>query len=735
MDKAPLETPITTRFPALRLLDRTSRRRRIPFVQQLQTTDCGAACLAMVLGYHGRQVGLEGIRYEMATGRDGVSVLHILDAARGFGLRGRGIRLELEDFGHLKPATILHWDMAHFVVFEKIRGQHVWILDPAFGPRRMPLSEVGRHFTGVALELEPTGDFVQAARERPGFWRYFRLLLQRGSLLRRIALTSVLLQGLTLAVPIFTGALIDQVIPNADYSLMLVLCVGIAALAGFGVITQLVRGYLMLQLRVELDVKMSMDFMEHLAQLPFSFFQTRRTGDLMLRLASTSNIREILTSSTASLALDGGLILGYMLLLILLHPWMGLLVLFLAATRVVVFLAIRRANARLTAQNLQAQAASSSYQVQMIQGIETLKSSGAETRAVQQWSQLFADVMNNSIARERLNLMSDTLLKALTLISPAVVLGYGGYLVLDQKMSLGTMLAVSALVAGVLTPLTSLISSALQLQLLGSYVERVEDVLKTPVEQPPDHPRRSPRIRGGLRFEEVSFRYAPMAPFAVRDVSIDIRPGQMVAIVGRSGSGKSTLARLIVGLYEPSLGAVYVDDVPLAECDLTEIRRQIGFVPQTPHFFDVSIRDNIGLTKPGATLDDIERAARAAQIHEEIMAMPLGYETMLSSAGGSVSGGQGQRIALARALVSQPALLILDEATSHLDGATETAVFERLAEMRCTRVIVAHRLSTVVQAETILVMEDGRIVERGTHRRLMETQGPYAGLVRAQTRS
>lgn len=721
------------RYPALRLLERGARRAKIPFVQQLQTADCGAACLAMVLGYHGRNVGLEGVRGAVATGRDGVSALQILRTAERHGMRGRAIRLELQDLVHLRPASILHWDMAHFVVLEKVTPRGIWILDPALGRRQLTLTEVSRRFTGVALELEPAGEFIEAGRRNQSLWRYLSLVFRRTKILRRIAVTSLLLQGLTMAIPIFTGALIDQVIPNADFGLLLGLCVGILGLTGFGLLTQLVRGQLMLQLRAELDVKMSMDFVEHLLRLPFSFFETRRTGDLMMRLSSTTSIREILTSSTASIALDSGLILGYLILLFFVHPIMGLLALVLAATRLAVFLAIRRVNTRLMAENLQAQAASSSYQVQMIQGIETLKGAGAEGRAVQHWSRLFTEQMNNSIKRERLSMTSDALLKALTILSPALVLGYGSILVLDQKMTLGTMLAVSALVAGVLTPLNSLISSAVQLQFLGSYLERVEDVLQTPAEQPLEHPRRAARIRGGVRLDRVSFRYGPTGSLAVCDISFAIHPGQMVAIVGRSGSGKSTLARLIVGLYQPTAGSVWLDDVPLAECDLPGVRSQTGFVPQAPHFFDLSIRENISLGDPERTLEQVQNAARLARIHDDIEGMPLGYNTFLASSGGTISGGQRQRIALARALLTRPALVVLDEATSHLDATTEGLVYESLATLRCTRIIIAHRLTTIARADTIFVMEGGGIVEQGNHRDLLERGGTYAHLVGTPT--
>jgi len=731
----PHATPsLVERFPALRILDNATRRRKsIPFIQQMQVGDCGAACLAMVLRHHGRDVGMERVRDALGVGRDGVNALQILQAAQEYGMRGRAVRLELDALRILPPASILHWDMSHFVVLERATSRGIWVLDPALGRRFLPSQEVSRHFTGVALELRPAGEFVNAARKDKGVWQYARLLLSHGRILRRVGVMSLLLQGLAMAVPLFTGALIDQVIPNSDYGLLIGLTLGMVALTAFGFLTSMVRGELMLQLRAELDVMMCLDFVEHLLRLPLPFFETRKTGDLMMRLSSTVSIREILTSSTATVVLDSLLVLGYLVLLFIVHPIMGLLVLALVAARGVVFLVVRHANGQLLAEHLQAYAASSSYQVQMLQGIETLKGAGAEGLAVHRWSQLFAEQMNNSVKRERLNMTGEALLKALAIASPTVVLAYGGVLVMHHQISLGTMLAVSALVAGVLLPLNTLISSAMQLQMLGSYVERVEDVLQAPVEQAQKLSRQTPRIHGALRMDSVAFRYGPHTPLVIRDVSVSIEAGQMVAIVGRSGSGKSTLARLLMGLYEPSAGRVYVDEVPLVECDLAAIRRQIGFVPQTPHFFDLSIRDNISLGNPDATLDEVQSAARLACIHGDIEGMPLGYNTFLASSGGTISGGQRQRIALARALLSHPAVILLDEATSHLDGATEGALLKNLAGLTCTRVIIAHRLSTIAKADWIFVMEEGRIVEQGTHRGLMDRAGVYAGLVESQT--
>ena len=303
---------------------------------------------------------------------------------------------------------------------------------------------------------------------------------------------------------------------------------------------------------------------------------------------------------------------------------------------------------------------------------------------------------------------------------------------LNGDLSLGTMLALTALASGFLTPLSSLIVTGTQLQLLGSYMERINDVLDTPTEQTPDAVP-APKLSGQVFVRDVSFRYAPSAPDAVNDVTLEIQPGQMIGIVGRSGSGKSTLAHLILSLYRPTSGAVFYDGHDLMDLEPTSVRGQLGIVPQNSYLFGTSVRGNISLTKPDASPDEIERAARLACIHDDIMAMPMGYDTVLSDGGTSISGGQRQRIALARALVHDPAILLLDEATSSLDAVTEAAIYENLERLDCTRIVIAHRISTIARADNIVVMDAGSFAERGTHDELMALGGTYLELARSQS--
>ena len=316
--------------------------------------------------------------------------------------------------------------------------------------------------------------------------------------------------------------------------------------------------------------------------------------------------------------------------------------------------------------------------------------------------------------------------------SPLIIMGYGASLVMDGRLSLGTMLAMNALAVGFLVPLSALVSTALRLQLLGSYLERINEVLDTPPEQDRTAVTRAGKLRGGITLEQVSFRYGPVSPDVVKDVSVDIKPGQHVAIVGRSGSGKSTLAKLILGLYRPTKGRILYDGVDLAQLESRSVRRQLGIVPQHPYLFGTTIRANITLADPALPLEQVIQAARIARIDDDVVAMPLGYGTVLVDGGASLAGGQRQRVALARALVQQPAVLLLDEATSSLDAITESQIHRNLASLPCTRIVIAHRLSTIVHADLILVMDEGSLVECGRHEQLMALDAKYCELVAAQ---
>jgi ATP-binding cassette subfamily B protein len=724
---------VPPRWAEGRLFEAIRGRRRTPFVQQLTASDCGAASLAMVLRHHGKVVPLDDLRELTGAGRDGAKASTILDAARAHGLRARGVRVELDALEYLEAPAILHWNFDHFVVFERHLGDAIEILDPGLGPRRVRIEDASRSFTGVALLFEPGADFAPSeGRGEPGVDRSIAATVGKSGPWGKILGLSVLLQAVALAAPVLTGALVDRVLLGGRRDLIPVLAAALGALVLFHLIAGIVRGHLLLFLRVELERRMTTRFLEHLVRLPFAFFQRRTAGDLLARASSNAAIREMLTTTALSGVLDGALVSLYLAVLLVASPRMGALALGLGALQVAVLLSTRARQRELHARSLHVQAQHQSYQMEVLNGMETLKAMGAEDKALHRWADLFVDTLNVAVEQGRLTAITDAITGALRFASPLVILGYGAIGVLRGEATIGTMLGLAALAGGFLVPLGNLVSTGGQLHRLTAYLDRLGEVLRAAPEQDRAAARRPAAFHGRITLDRVTFCYTKDARPTLRDVSIDIAPGEFVAVVGRSGSGKSTLAGLIHGLYRPTGGRVLFDGEDLATLDLPTLRGRCGIVTQRPFLFNGTIRANIAFSDPFADLDRIRAAAARAAVDEEIAAMPMGYHTLLSDGGASLSGGQRQRVALARALVGEPRVLVLDEATSALDAITERRVFEAIAKLRATRIVIAHRLSTVRAADRIVVMDDGLLVEQGTHDELVARRGLYWELVSAQ---
>jgi ABC-type bacteriocin/lantibiotic exporter with double-glycine peptidase domain len=700
----------------------------------MEEADCGAACLAMVLASFGRHVPLDELRDLTGTGRDGVTALSLAHAARLHRLSARGVQADVDDLAHLPRGSILHWEMGHFVVLDGRTRNGIRVADPATGRRRVPLAEVRRAYTGVALVFEPLDGFQRARSAGRGTWRYLRPLLAQSRSLLRVVLTSLLIRVFALALPLLTGLVVNEVVPHDDRHLLLLLSAGVGLVVGYHLLSAFLRAHLLLQLRTRLDMGLTMGFVDHLVELPYSFFLRRSSGDLMMRLQSNTSVREILATGTISAMLDGAFAGLYLILLFLVSPVLGVTAVLLGLLEFVVLVLSWRRNQRLMSESLQAQADAQSYAYELLAGMETLKASGAEHRGADHWGGLFAGQVNADLRRGRLDATVEAVTGSLRIAAPLVLLLIGAFQVVDGRLALGTMLAVTALAAGFLDPLSTLVTSGLQLQLVASYMERINDVLDKPREQHGRQVRPAARLRGSVRAVEISFSYGPLAPRVVDGLSLEIRPGQHIGIVGRSGSGKSTLAHLLLGLYTPTSGRVLFDGVDLADLDVASVRRQLGIVTQRPYLFGSSIRENITLTDPELPLEDVVAAARLACIHEDVAAMPMGYETRLHDGGTSLSGGQRQRLALARALVHRPSVLLLDEATSELDTVTEERVYANLGTLSSTTIVIAHRLTTVRNADLIVVMDEGHVVETGTHAELAARQGAYRELLTAQSR-
>lgn len=719
----------------------TGKRVRTPTVLQMEAVECGAAALAMILAHHGRHVPLERLRVECGVSRDGSKASNILLAARKYGLEAHGFTREPDELGDLPLPMIVFWNFNHFVVFEGSRGARAYLNDPAVGPRVVPVGEFDQSFTGVVLTFEPGPGFGKGGRKQS-------LASSLGGRLKGLetALAYVVLAGIMLVIPgllipAFSMVFVDDILVAhlEGWFPPLVLAMGATA-ALRGLLTWLQQSHL-LRLEVKLAVTGSARFFRHVLRLPMEFFSQRMAGEIGSRVQLNDRAAGLLSGTLATNVLNlvmavfyAAVMLRYDALLTLVG--VGMAALNLAALKLV---SAKRSvmNQRLQQENGKILGLS----MNGLQMIETLKAGGLEGDFFEQWAGCQAKAVN---ARQDLALPTQLLSAVpafLAALNNAVLLAVGGLRVIDGHLTMGMLVAFQSLMGSFLGPVNRMVTLGSRLQEAEADVKRLDDVLQHECdprfareeearETGPEAPRA--KLSGELELRNVTFGYSRLAPPLIRGLNLRLAPGARVALVGLSGSGKSTVAKLVAGLYAPWEGQILFDGRPREDLSRALLSNSVSMVDQDIFLFQDSIRDNLVLWDGTVPENDVNEAARDACIHDDIAARPGAYLGRVSEAGGNFSGGQRQRLEIARALVNNPALLVLDEATSALDPATEKIVDDNLRRRGCTCLIIAHRLSTIRDCDEIVVLDRGAVVQRGTHEELRAAGGLYAEMIGMQ---
>jgi NHLM bacteriocin system ABC transporter peptidase/ATP-binding protein len=713
------------------------RRRRVPTILQMEAVECGAASLAMILAHHGRWESLERLRAQCGVTRDGSKASNLLKAARRLGLSAKGFRKEPEQLPELPLPAIIHWNFCHYVVFEGFEKDHALLNDPAEGPRRVPMEEFEEAYTGVVLAFEPGEDFERAGRA-PGVLRpLFRHLDGEGSGLVFLVTASLLLVLPGLALAGLSQVFVDQVLVAGFDDWLLRLMLGLVVAALFQAVLVWLQQRYLLRIQTKLGLKMASSFVWDLLRLPMSFFTQRHAGDLADRISANDSIARLLSGGLAGNVVDLVSVVVYGIAIALYDVTLAAVGLALAGVNVAVLRWTARARADANRALLNDQGKLAAATLGMIRTMETLRAGGREQETFAHWAGFQARVLSGS---QRLGAMGARLaawpmaLEALTAIA---VLGIGGYNVMAGTMTVGALVAVRTLMGRFTAPIASLVDLWDDVQRIQADLARLDDVRA----HPPSAAASSTdaagaddteELTGALRLEGVTFGYSPFDPPLIEDFDLDLAPGARVALVGGSGSGKSTLGRLMCGLAEPAAGRILYDGIPLEALPRDVFANAVSYVDQDVFLFEGTVRENLTLWADGVPEDALTRALRDAAIDDVVLARRGGLDAHVEEGGGNFSGGQRQRLEIARALVSDPALVILDEATAALDPITELTIDDNLRRRGCACVIIAHRLSTIRDCDEIVVLDRGRIVERGDHASLMAAEGVYAALIRAE---
>ncbi|HDQ4039441.1 TPA: peptidase domain-containing ABC transporter [Yersinia enterocolitica] len=681
-------------------------RHSVPVVHQTESSECGLACLAMICGHYGKNIDLISLRQQFNLSARGATLAGINGIAGQLGMTTRALSLDLGEMGSLKKPCILHWNFNHFVVLVSVRRQRFVIHDPARGRRTVGLAEMSQYFTGVALEIWPGSEFTaETVRNRIRLGRLIRSVKGIKGALIKIFSLSLVIESINLVMPVATQLVMDHAIPAGDRGLLTLICVGLLFFILLRAAVSMVRAWSSLVMATLINVQWKIGLFSHLIHLPLGYFERRKLGDIQSRFGSLDALQATFTTSVVGAMMDGIMVIGVLVMMVLYGGYLTWIVLGFTVVYVLIRLLTYGYYRQLSEESLIRSARASSYFMETLYGIATAKMQGMTERRSAHWLNLEIDTINTGIKVTKMDLFFGGINTFIAACDQAVILWLGASLVIDNQMTLGMFVAFGAFRGQFSDRVSSLTSFLLQLRMMSLHNERIADIaLNETDNQKPDRPYVAEMQPFSLETRDLTYRYDSQFPPVFSDLNITVMPGESVAIMGPSGAGKTTLMKVLCGLFEAGSGKVMVDGTDIQQLGINNYHKMIACVMQDDKLFSGSIRENIG-----GFADDIDElwmieCTRASYIHDTIMKMPMGYETLIGELGEGLSGGQKQRIFIARALYRKPGILFMDEATSHLDKESEEFVNQAIKKMNITRIIIAHRASTIKSADRVITI-------------------------------
>ena len=685
---------------------------RIKPMLQSEEAECGLACVAMIAAHHGHRVNLPGLRQRFPVSMKGATLADLMGVASELELSPRPLRLELDELDKLQRPALLHWDLNHFVVLEDVGRRTATIVDPAVGRRTLSLNEMDRHFTGVAMELSPTADFVPVeARTKTRLRDLWSRLTGYGSATAQVLGLSLLLQMTALLMPFFLQLTLDEGIPQGDTNLLLLLLIGFAVLYALNGVTAALRAWVVLTLGQSLAFQLGGNVVRHMLRLPLGYFEKRHVGDLLSRIGSIQPIQALLTQGLVNALIDSVLALTTLAVMALISPTLAMLVVGTTVFYLIVGLVLFPGLRRRTEEEIMARAREETYLMESMRAMRSIKLHTSEAMRESGWRNRYADVISASYRAQIYNIRLDFAESILFGFQFLLVVYLGALAVLDQKLTIGLLIAFLAYRSSFTTSAIALVDQAQRWRLLGVHLDRLSDIVGHKREELRPAPRERLLPPPAIRAEGLGFSYAPNENPIFEHLDFEIPKGSLVAIVGPSGAGKTTLMRIMLGLLPPTSGHLLIDGVPLGPATNSAWRGRIGAVLQDDYLLTGTLADNIAFFDPALDQERIELSSMAARIHEDIVKMPMAYQSLIGDMGAALSAGQRQRILLARALYRDPDALFLDEGTANLDEENEAAIADLIASLPVTRIVVAHRPALIERADIVYRLEAGKLLK------------------------